>query len=220
MNENILTGKTQEHLVLDDYSKLLVHKNMLPALFSLRQEAKKNGFSLEIASAFRSFDAQLAIWNAKAFGLRTLFDDQGIALDYNSLTPVEIVYAILRWSALPGASRHHWGSDFDVYDKSSMPKDYKVQLLPAESEPDGIFGDFHLWLDENLLNFNFTRPYAIDLGGIAPEKWHLSYYPVSHEYEKALSYDLIKSTIESADINLKEIILKELPKIYQRFINI
>ncbi|MBC7428790.1 MAG: D-alanyl-D-alanine carboxypeptidase family protein [Bacteriovorax sp.] len=62
---------------------------------------------MEIASAFRGFDAQLSIWNAKAKGLRTLFDDQGNALDYKTLSSVEIVYAILRWSALPGASRQH-----------------------------------------------------------------------------------------------------------------
>ncbi|MBC7712273.1 MAG: M15 family metallopeptidase [Rhizobacter sp.] len=220
MNTDILTGKTQVHLVVDAYSTLLVHKKMQPALETLREEASKNGFSLEIASAFRGFDAQLSIWNAKAKGLRTLFDDQGNALDYKTLTPVEIVYAILRWTALPGASRHHWGSDFDVYDKSRMPEDYKVQLLPQECVPAGIFGDFHLWLDDNLKQHNFFRPYATDLGGIAPEKWHLSYYPVSNEYQAALSYELVHSTIESADIELKDIILNELPVIYPRFINI
>ncbi|MCZ8486094.1 D-alanyl-D-alanine carboxypeptidase family protein [Vibrio lentus] len=28
--------------------------------------------------------------------------------------------AILRWSALPGASRHHWGCDFDVFAHQSF----------------------------------------------------------------------------------------------------
>lgn len=220
MNENILIGKTQEHLITDEYSKLLVHKKMRPTLEGLRDEARKKGFSLEIASAFRSFDAQLAIWNAKAKGLRPLFNDHGVALDYNTLTSTEIVYAILRWSALPGASRHHWGTDFDVYDKSRMPENYKIQLIPEEYEPGGIFGDFSLWLDDNLKQFNFFRPYAHDLGGIAPEKWHLSYFPVSNAYQAALSYELVQSTIENADIELKDIILSELPIIYSRFINI
>ena len=144
MNNDNITGNTQDHLVLDQHSKLFVHKDMQQALNALRNQARKDGFSLEIASAFRSFESQLKIWNAKARGERILLDDQGLALDYKTLSPKEIVYAILRWSALPGASRHHWGSDFDVYDSSNMPKDYKVQLIPSEYEVGGIFSDFNL----------------------------------------------------------------------------
>lgn len=218
--KNILTGKTQEHLVLDTVSNLLVHARVSAPLQTLRDEAAKAGFSLYLASAFRGFDQQLEIWNRKALGLRTLYDDKGVALDFSTLTPTEIVYAILRWSALPGASRHHWGTDIDVYDKSRMPEGYKVELLPSETEEGGVFAEFHLWLDDNLKNHNFYRPYAHDLGGIAPEKWHLSYFPISNEYQKALTYELIEETIMQTEIALKPIILRELPEIYQRFINI
>jgi LAS superfamily LD-carboxypeptidase LdcB len=218
--KNILTGKTQEHLVLDIPSQLLMHQRVQPALATLRDAAEAAGFSLQMTSAFRGFDQQLAIWNAKAKGLRTLYNDQGVALDYNTLSPTEIVYAILRWSALPGASRHHWGTDIDVYDKSRMPEGYKVELLPQETEAGGVFADFHLWLDDNLKDHNFFRPYAHDLGGIAPEKWHISYFPISNDFQKALTFELIEETIINTDIELKSIILKELPEIYQRFINI
>jgi LAS superfamily LD-carboxypeptidase LdcB len=218
--KNIITGKTQEHLVLDEESNLLVHKEVVASLKMMREEALAAGFSLKVASAFRGFEQQLNIWNAKALGLRPLLDSNGVALNYNSLSPTEIVYAILRWSALPGASRHHWGSDMDVYDSSLMPEGYKVQLVPQESEPGGYFYDFHLWIDDNLKDFNFFRPYALDLGGIAPEKWHLSYSPISNEYQKALTFELLEETISNAEIELKAIILKELPEIYQRFINI
>ena len=218
--KDIITGKTQQHLILDEESNLLVHQEAYASLKTMREEAASAGFSLKIASAFRSFDQQLKIWNAKAQGLRPLLDSNGIVLDYNTLSPTEIVYAILRWSALPGASRHHWGSDIDVYDSSRIPEGYKVQLVPQESAPGGVFADFHLWLDDNLKYFNFFRPYAHDLGGIAPEKWHLSYAPVSNQYQQALTYELLEETITSADIELKPFILKELPEIYQRFVNI
>lgn len=218
--KDIITGKTQEHLVLDEESNLLVHKEMLASLKTMRDEAGAAGFSLKVASAFRGYEQQLNIWNAKAKGLRPLLDSNGVALDYSSLSPTEIVYAILRWSALPGASRHHWGSDIDVYDSSLMPEGYKVQLVPQESEPGGVFADFHLWLDDNLKNFRFFRPYAHDLGGIAPERWHLSYAPIANEYQKILTYELLEETISNAEIELKPVILKELPEIYQRFINI
>jgi LAS superfamily LD-carboxypeptidase LdcB len=216
--KQIITGKTKEHLALDNYSNIHVNHGMLPALINLRNEARHAGFSLEVTSAFRGFEQQLSIWNAKARGERTLFNDQGIALDYNALSPQEIVFAILRWSALPGASRHHWGTDMDVFDKSRMPEDYKVQLLPQETEPGGIFGEFHLWLDKNLERFDFYRPYAVDTGGIAPEKWHLSYKPLADIYMKELTYEIVEETILEAEIELKSIILAELPAIYQRFI--
>lgn len=218
--KDIITGKTQEHLILDEESNLFVHKEVLPSLRTMRDEAAAAGFSLKLASAFRSFDQQLNIWNAKAKGLKPLLDSQGVPLDYDTLSPTEIVYAILRWSALPGASRHHWGSDMDVYDSSRMPEGYKVQLVPQESQPGGVFADFHLWLDDNLKHFRFFRPYAHDLGGIAPERWHLSYAPISNEYQKILTYELLEETISTADIELKPVILQELPEIYQRFINI
>ena len=36
--------------------------------------------------------------------------------------------AILLWSALPGASRHHWGTDFDVFDRAAVPPDYRAAV--------------------------------------------------------------------------------------------
>lgn len=218
--KDIVTGKTQRHLILDEESNLMIHKDAFASLGLLREQATLAGFSLKIASAFRGFDQQLLIWNKKAQGLRPLLDSDGKVLDFASLTPKEIVYAILRWSALPGASRHHWGSDIDVYDSSRMPEGYKVQLVPQESALGGVFEEFHSWLDENLDQFNFFRPYAQDTGGIAPEKWHLSYAPLALEFQKILTYELLEETIKNSDIVLKPIILEELPEIYQRFINI
>ena len=218
--KNIVTGKTQEHLLLDETSNFLIHKDAFVSLNLMREEAAVAGFSLKIASAFRGFNQQLNIWNKKAQGLRPLLDSDGVALDYASLTPKEIVYSILRWSALPGASRHHWGSDIDVYDSSRMPEGYKVQLVPQESGVGGMFEDFHLWLDDNLERFSFFRPYAHDMGGIAPERWHISYAPVASDFQKILTYELLEETILNTEIELKPVILSELPEIYQRFINI
>lgn len=217
---DILTGKTKKHLTLDTQSGFFIHNEMLSSLDKIREAAAKAGFQLAMTSAFRSFEDQLKIWNAKARGERILYNDKSVPLNYDNLTKKEILYAILRWSALPGASRHHWGSDFDVYDKNSIVDNYIVQLLPEETEIDGIFGEFHAWLDKNLLQYNFFRPYAFDTGGIAPERWHLSYSPVSSHYQSLLSYELIEETIKDCDIELKELILEELPDIYQRFINI
>jgi len=47
------------------------------------------------------------------------------------------VRAILHWSALPGASRHHWGTEIDVIDRAALADGRKAQLIPAEYGADG-----------------------------------------------------------------------------------
>ena len=218
--EKILTGKTEEHLILDKTCGKLIHKEMQNNLITLREDAARAGFGLTIASSFRSFDNQLNIWNAKARGARPVLDSDGNLLDISTLSERELVYAILRWSALPGASRHHWGSDIDVFDTNALTENYKLKLTPDETEGNGIFALFHDWLDDHLEKHLFYRPYAIDTNGIAPERWHLSYAPLAKKFQKNLSYQLIESTIVTTEIALKETLLEELPDIYSRFINI
>ena len=47
--------------------------------------------------------------------------------------------AILVWSALPGASRHHWGTDLDVFDRAVQPPGEPLELLARHYEPGGRF---------------------------------------------------------------------------------
>ena len=51
------------------------------------------------------------------------------------------------FSALPGASRHHWGTDIDVYDANAVSSDYVVQLSLKEVGSGGVFDSLHKWLD-------------------------------------------------------------------------
>ena len=103
--------------------------------------------------------------------------------------PAERVDAILWWSALPGASRHHWGTDFDVMDARAMPAGYKLQVVPAEYLAGGPFHRLTTWLDAHMHAFGFFRPYTTDRGGVSPEPWHLSYAPVAQRAQAALSVD-------------------------------
>lgn len=217
-SQKALVGLDESFLVKDTLSDMIIHREMQHDLNALRKKAKEFGFELTICSSYRGFAQQLNIWNNKALGKRVLLDDFGNPLDYNSLSPKEILYAILRWSALPGASRHHWGCEIDVFDKGAVSEDYKLKLTPDETEGDGPFAPMHDWLDIHLEEFHFFRPYAFDIGGIAPERWHLSYRPVSEIYFKNLTYDLLYQTIQSAEIELKEEILNELPHIYEKYV--
>ena len=220
MNVDILLGKTQEHLVPLEGTKFLLHKLMLHDFLKLQQSAQNEGLDLQIISAFRDYDRQLKIWNAKARGERQLMDDQERPLEYSQLSPTEIVFAILRWSAIPGCSRHHWGSDIDVFDGSTQQA-ADVKLVPSECENNGPAARLHDWLDIQIKenkSFGFFRPYAFDKGGVSPERWHLSYYPVSRRIIDVYTFSIFKRHIENSEVMFKDIILKHAEDIFQRYL--
>ncbi len=183
----------------------------------LKASAASAGFELEIVSAFRGFDAQLTIWNQKALGKRPVLDARGNPVILAKMQPREIVYAILNWSALPGLSRHHWGTDMDVIDRRSVPEGYQIQLTPQEVAPQGMFGKLHAWLDENMEDEGFYRPYQNDFGGVKPERWHLSYAPISESLFRSHRESLVRQTLANAEMALKAEVLAELPQIFDRF---
>ena len=129
-----------------------LHPDCRAAFERLQKRGREAGFDLQLASGFRSFERQLQIWNAKASGQRPLLDEQDRALDPARLSSQQLLEAILRFSALPGTSRHHWGSDCDVFDAAAVPKDYRVQLNSAEVSAGGLFAPLHEWLDQLIAN--------------------------------------------------------------------
>lgn len=220
MNIDILLGKTTEHLVPLEGTKYFIHHMMLRDFLRLQKDAAENGFDLQITSAFRDYERQLKIWNLKASGQRQLIDDQERPLDFSSLSPTQIVFAILRWSALPGCSRHHWGTDIDVYDgMTQKPED--VKLVPSETMGDGPSAGLHEWLDQKIStnsSHGFYRPYETDRGGVSPERWHLSYYSLSRRFLEAYSFSIFKKNISESEMLLKEVVLEHAEDIYQRFL--
>lgn len=216
--DEVLTGRTSTHIATLPGEKIGVHRESLDALRGMQAAAQKAGFDLQVVSGFRDFASQLRIWNLKATGQRPLLDAKGKVLEFAKLSQQEIVYAILRWSALPGASRHHWGTDIDVIDRKSVPDGYQVQLIPTEVAPQGMFGKLHAWLDANLEKHGYFRPYAEDLGGVSPERWHLSYAPLAEKFFDAYSLEMLEGAIESAEMALKDVVLDELPKIFERYV--
>lgn len=222
--DDVLTGFTEAHLCTPGQGESIgarVHRDVLNPLIKLREAAFMDGFDLRVESGFRSFDRQLSIWNRKATGALAVLDSDARPLDIATLSPRDLVFAILRWSALPGASRHHWGTDVDVYDAAATPPDYEIQLIPDEVEPGGLHAPMHEWLDERMATgtaFGFYRPYDRDRGGVAPERWHLSHAPLASQFLRELTPDVLRETVAGADLALKETVLEHLDEIYQRFV--
>ncbi len=225
MTVDIVTGSTSDHLVAleqaADYKvEQYIHRQVMKPLLDLQQAASKAGFDLKICSAFRSFERQLIIWNGKASGSRSVMDELGQPIDIASLDAWQKIQAIMRWSALPAASRHHWGTDFDVYDAKAMPEDYQIQLTPDEVKGTGLFTPMHDWLDQYIQSGNteFYRPYEFDTGGIAPERWHLSYRPLADQYTALQTIDVIAQRLQQSKILLLDTVIEHLEEIYNRFI--
>lgn len=225
MTVDIVTGSTSSHLVILNQVaghniKQSIHRQVVEPLLKLQQAATEAGFDLKICSAFRSFDQQLAIWNGKASGARAVLDERGQPVDIGLLDAWQTIQAIMRWSALPGASRHHWGTDFDIYDAKAMPEGYQIQLTPDEVQGSGLFAPMHDWLDQYIQsgNTDFYRPYEFDTGGIAPERWHLSYRPLADQYAAMQTIDVISQRLQTSNLMLIDTVLEYLDEIYNRYI--
>ena len=218
-----LTGQIDTHVSCLPGSDQRVHHDLHQPLAELCDAARQAGFDLCVASGFRSFERQLHIWNAKARGERPVLDAAGKPLDVGRLNEVERVFAILRWSALPGASRHHWGCEVDIYDAGAVAAGYQLQLSVAETRAGGPFAALHAWLDDFLPRrpeLGFFRPYAIDRGGVAPEPWHLSFAPLARRFQTALQVDQVSAAIAAADLALKTAVLANIEEIFLRFVRV
>ena len=195
-----------------------LHAEAIGPVLELRAAARADGIDLAVVSGFRDFARQSAIWNSKFRGERPLLDRQGRPLDAAALDEPGRVEAILLWSALPGASRHHWGTDFDVIDRAAVPTDYRPQLTVEEFTGSGPFARLNDWLAVHLREFGFFRPYLTDRGGVHPEPWHVSYASLATRALQQLSLDVLYEAVEQADLLGRDHVLARLPEIHSRYV--
>lgn len=222
MNYKVLTGRDISELSqLNDKHSL--HPNTIAAFLKLKKLANKEiGAKIEVISSHRTFEKQLQIWNNKASGNKDLFDLNEKKINTHSFSKLELMKAILLWSAIPGGSRHHWGTDLDIFDANQIEAS-QVQLLNSECLPGGPCADLHLWLDEKIKQnqaFGFFRPYDTPRNntGVGMEKWHISFSKLSDNYLSAYTHDIFIQNIKTADILLKDEILEHSQLIYENYI--
>ena len=184
----IIIGKSQSNIVGDS---IRLEVNTYKAFKKMEAAAKRDGIYLKIVSAYRGFERQKLIWNNKYEKFTNDF----------SLEPEKAISEIIRFSTVPGTSRHHWGTDIDIID-GNFPDEENV-LVSEKFEKDGLFYNLKNWLDNNSENFGFYLTYTNDKNrkGFEFEPWHYSYKPVSVKYYRALIKADLKKIIKSLDIN-------------------
>jgi LAS superfamily LD-carboxypeptidase LdcB len=210
-----ITGKHQGHLIECQHRQL--QPKTMQAFIALQKAAKQAGFEARIASGFRDFNRQVWIWNNKFNGIRPILDIKSQPLDINNLSELEKIHAILKWSAIPGGSRHHWGSDLDIYCVKSLPKGTALLLEPWEYEENGHQYAFAQWLNDNMSQWGFHLPFLVDNGGIGIEPWHLSHQPSAALAQEIFNCNVLQQAIEDSDMAGKSILLENLPEIYHTY---
>jgi len=141
----------------------------------MQQAAAADGLALRVISGTRTFADQKRIWERK-WKASPQADAAARALD------------IMRYSSMPGTSRHHWGTDLDL--NSLSPRWFNDT---AEGRR------LHEWLTRRAPEFGFCQPYtakgAARPTGYAEEKWHWSYRPLAAEFLKQY-----ETAVRAADV--------------------
>ncbi|MBU2995021.1 M15 family metallopeptidase [Cellulophaga baltica] len=160
-----LMGKIDIDLYGDGYK---LKKEAHEAFVAMKRAAYTGGVNLKIVSSYRSFDRQQLIFERKFIK----YTDEG-------LEPLDAISKIIKYSTIPGTSRHHWGTDIDVIDGyQKVDGDVLVPSKYGEGQP---FADFKKWMDENSEDFGFYLVYDDNKRrrGFSYEPWHYSYAPIS-----------------------------------------
>ena len=218
MNGLQLTGRDRGHIVTLSEPRCLLHAAAVRPFLAMRDAAMRDGFDLAPVSSFRDFGRQRQIWNAKYRGERPARDRQGRPVQMAALDPGARVETILLWSALPGASRHHWGSDLDVADGGVIAAGYQARLEVEEFRRGGPFAPLSAWLAANMRRFGFYRPYTRRGSGVQPEPWHLSYAPIAQPALGRMTARLLAEAITGNGVEGEAEILARLPSIRERYV--
>ena len=146
-------------------------------MYLKKEAAKKDGVNLVILSAARDFNHQKGIWENKWQNKYAHISN-----------PVMRAREILQYSAMPGSSRHHWGTEVDV---NALSNAYFTS---------GEGRKVYDWLLANAGNYGFCQVYGNKTErngkGYNEERWHWSYLPISEkllqDYLQQINYDLIQ----------------------------
>lgn len=161
-------------------SRVWGHKDAVDAFVRMAEAAAQNGYQLKVVSAFRSFADQKRIWEDKWTG-RTLVGGRKLPVSHPD--PKSRALKILEFSSMPGTSRHHWGTDFDI---NALDNKYF-----ATRDGKRIYD----WLVNNAHTYGFCQVYSPKgeggrATGYEEEKWHWSYRPVAEWYLKQYPVDV------------------------------
>ena len=217
LSKHALTGKSDDHIHWLN-ERHGIHHEVVTDWHAMANAAKEDDLVLTLVSGYRSFERQMAIWNRKFNGQLAVLDTHEKPLNIALMSDLEKTCAIMLFSALPGASRHHWGTDIDVYAPNLLAKGQTLQLEQWEYHADGPMAQLSLWLQENAKHFGFYFPYDKFRGGVAAEPWHLSHASTAERFQTALTTSVLADALANSDVAAKATIIEHLDMLHARYI--
>ncbi len=159
--DKYLIGRSRPQLYGNGYKVL---KRVNEAFLDMNSAALKSGMSVRVVSSYRSFDHQNLIWTRKYNRYRSRKLSPQTAVNYN-----------IRYTAIPGSSRHHWGTEIDVVDGTVKTSVYPLNTKNYHGN--GMYKSFREWMDDNAYKYGFFRVYTNDhtRRGFRYEPWHYSF---------------------------------------------
>ena len=168
-----------------DRGGLYLRTDAYEAFKKMYAAAQADGINLVIRSATRNFASQKGIWEAKWTGARKIEGGQDATVAFPD--PVVRAKTILKFSSMPGSSRHHWGTDIDLNNFTN------------EWFESGEGKEIYDWLTTHAAEYGYCQPYTAKgparPNGYNEERWHWSYMPVSRpltaQAERELTNEMI-----------------------------
>lgn len=143
--------------------RIYLRDEVYDAFKDMWKAAHKEGIELTIISATRNRTYQKSIWNRKWLTFGGAEENRA--------------ERILQYSSMPGTSRHHWGTDFDLNDLNNSYFESGEGLKVYE------------WLQAHAAEYGFYQPYTAFNpyrdAGYREEKWHWSYFPLASKLQRA-----------------------------------
>lgn len=174
-----LIGKGNPELFGEDCK---LREEAYNAFKKMQTKALKSNIKIGVVSSYRSFTHQKRIWERKFKNNKT-----------NGLSIIENIKKIIEYSTIPGTSRHHWGTDIDIY--QTNVKQPRSLLLEKNFHNNGAFCKLKEWMDIYAKDYGFYLVYT-DLPnrkGFKYEPWHYTYKPLSSKYLEAFKkLDIVK----------------------------
>ncbi|WGD35351.1 M15 family metallopeptidase [Olleya sp. YS] len=159
------------------------------AFKKMQAAAAKDGISIGAVSSYRNFNHQKRIWERKFKRNKA----KGLSDSIN-------IRKIIEYSTILGTSRHHWGTDIDIY--QTNVKQPKQILVPENFHGNGAYCKLKEWMDKNANTYGFYLVYTDNANrkGFKYEPWHYSYKPLSVSYLKTYRTLNISDILQSEDL--------------------
>jgi len=157
---------------------LVLRTEARDSLVAMADAARKEGLQFIVLSATRTFDHQVAIWERKW--------KRPAYMGWGNLSKAQ---DILNYSAMPGSSRHHWGTDVDIFS------------LETHDFHSGEGAELLAWMRSHAARFGFEEVYDDNplRTGYRPEPWHWSFMPLAGPFLNRLDEALQDSSFQAFD---------------------